>query len=306
MEVFFDLLYKVLPLYFIIFLGFAAGRFLKAQKETIASILIYILTPVIVFHGVATSDISLSTVVVPVLFWIIGTTLCLLFYIFGKKIWQDTTKNILAYTAGTGNIGYFGLPVAVAIFGDSAITIVALCVMGFVLYENTIGFYITARGHHTFRETIDKLVKLPSIYAFFLGIVFSLSKISLSPNYFDFIILIRGAYTVLGMMLIGLAISEVKTLVFDYKFILLSFLAKFLIWPVFMFLVIFADNRIFDVLTPLSSNVLMLLSLAPLAANTVAWATILKTKPEKASVAVLLSTLFALVYIPLAVSLFIK
>ncbi len=44
------------------------------------------------------------------------------------------------------------------------------------------------------------------------------------------------------------------------------------------------------------------MSIVPLAANTVAIATELKTYPEKASVAVLMSTLFALFFIPLVVS----
>lgn len=47
---------------------------------------------------------------------------------------------------------------------------------------------------------------------------------------------------------------------------------------------------------------MLLISACPLAANTVAFATLLKTEPEKAGVAVLLSTVFALFYIPALVA----
>ncbi len=70
--------------------------------------------------------------------------------------------------------------------------------------------------------------------------------------------------------------------------------------------VIIADNMVFRIYNPSIHKVMILMSIVPLAANTVAFATELKAQPEKASVAVLLSTLFALFYIPLIASLFLS
>ena len=53
-------------------------------------------------------------------------------------------------------------------------------------------------------------------------------------------------------------------------------------------------------------KVLLVASITPLAANTVVFATELKTHPKKASFAVFLSTIFALLYIPVFVALFLK
>jgi malate permease and related proteins len=47
------------------------------------------------------------------------------------------------------------------------------------------------------------------------------------------------------------------------------------------------------------------MAIVPLAANTVALATELKVHPERAAIAVLLSTLFALFYIPFMAYIFI-
>ena len=71
-----------------------------------------------------------------------------------------------------------------------------------------------------------------------------------------------------------------------------------------MFTVTMLDRLYFRFFDPSIVNVLLILSLVPLAANTVAIATELKTHPEKASLAVLLSTLFALFFIPAMVSIF--
>jgi len=195
--------------------------------------------------------------------------------------------------------------VTVAVFGEKAIGIVALLILGGIFYESTLGFFITARGHHTVTESLNKLFKLPLLYAFFLGLILNMAKIPLSRIYFDTVLLFRGAYTVLGMMIVGLALSEITDFRIDFKFVSLAFLAKFFLWPLLMLLVILADINLFRLLNRDTYQIMFLLSLSPLAANTVSFATILKVQPQKAAIAVLLSTIFALIYIPLMVSIFL-
>lgn len=305
MEIFATLLVKLIPFYIFILLGFLVGRILKAQKETVASILIYLVQPVIIFHGVYTSQINLGTLSLPIIFFLIASFICLSMYQIAKRFWHDSTKNILAFTAGSGNVGYFGLPVAVAIFGEQVLGLVALVILGSALYENTLGFFITARGHHTVGESLLKVATLPSLYAFFLGLAANLAHVSTGQIYLDTVLLFRGTYTLLGMMLIGLGLSAITSFKFDFKYISFAFLSRFFIWPLLILLVIILDAYIFRIYDDTLHKIMILMSIVPLAANTVAYATQLRAQPEKASVAVLLSTIFALFYIPLIVTLFL-
>ena len=50
----------------------------------------------------------------------------------------------------------------------------------------------------------------------------------------------------------------------------------------------------------------ILLSIVPIAANTVIFATVLNVYPEKVSSAVLFSTIFALVYVPIIIIFLLK
>ncbi len=168
------------------------------------------------------------------------------------------------------------------------------------------GFFITARGRHTVKESIDKLVRLPTIYAFIIGILVNLSNVNLGQIYLETVQYFRGAYTVCGMMIIGLGLSNIRKLKFDYKFILTSFTAKFLIWPVLISFVNFIDKLLFNIYDANIHRLMMLMSVVPIAANTVAYATVLKAQPEKASLVVVLSTLLALFYLPLIIVLFLK
>lgn len=306
LKIFLLLTGKLLPLYFLILLGYFAGRKLKVEKESIASLLIYFIAPVIVFHGVVTTKITLAVLSLPLVFFLVCSLISVLFLRIGKVYFRDATKNLLAMAAGSGNAGYFGLPVALSVFGERALGFVALIIMGFILYENTTGFFLMARGHHTVSESFRKLLRLPAVYAFLLGLIINMSGVKLGGWYPELVYYFRGAYTLLGMMMIGLGLSGVSRLAYDSNFFNLAFTAKFAVWPVIILLFINLDKLLFHLYTGEMYSIMLLMSLVPLAANNVAFASALKVHPEKAALAVLGSTLFALFYIPLMVAIFIK
>lgn len=307
MTVFLTILLKLVPLYLMISLGYLAAKGLNAQKETIAKLLIYIIAPTVLFYGAFTTEINFANLSLPFLFFTIACLMSLLFYGIGSFVYKkDSTKNILAFTSGTGNTGYFGLPVIYAVLGEQAFSLAALCILGFVLYENTLGYYLTAKGNYSAKDSLKKVVKLPIIYAFSLGLLFNLFSVNLGDMAVTTIGHFKGAYTLLGMMIIGMGLASVRLQHLDLKFIFLTFLAKFITWPLIIAGVIFLDQTAFHLYGTSIYNVMIIMAIVPLAANTVAFATELNVHPDKAALAVLLSTLFALFYIPLATTLFIK
>jgi len=225
-------------------------------------------------------------------------------FFIAKKIWSDSTRNILAFTSGIGNASYFGFPVAITLFGPNIARLVLIAALGFILFQNSLGFYMTARGHFTMRESLRRVIKLPTIYAFFTGLVANFLRIKLGQSYLDFVSLFQGTFSVLGVMLIGIGLANIKNYQYDFKFIVATLLIKFIIWPLLIFLVIFIDSKTIRLFNQELYKVMILVSIVPLAANTVAFASELKTHPEKAAMAVLISTMVALFYIPFVVGLF--
>lgn len=306
MDIFLTLLLKLIPLYILIFLGYVGGRYLKFNKETIASLLIDIIVPVVVFTGVATSEISISTISLPILFFVICFLVSMITYSLSGFFWKDSTRNILAFITGSGNTGYFGLPVAIALFGNNVIGIVASAILGTNLYATSVGYYIAAKGQHSAKESLIKVLKLPILYAFIAGALVNVLGFDLGKTYFDAAENFNGAYIILGMMLIGLGLADIRDFKFDFKFIFISFLAKFLLWPLIAITVLFIDTNFFNLYGPDLHKIIILMSIVPLAANVVSYVTILKSHPEKVSLAVLLSTIFALFYIPLVAALYLR
>jgi predicted permease len=306
MTLFLTILSMLIPLYLIIGLGFIGARILKAQIETIAKLLIYIIVPGVIFYGTYTAEINYANLSLPVLFFILASGMALVFLAIGTIIFkEDSTKNILAFTAGTGNTGYFGLPVIYALLGDQAFSLAVLSIIGFVLYENSVGFFLTAKGNHSGKESMLKVIKLPTLYAFCFGLLLNLLKVQLGENAVTMIDYFKGAYTLLGMMIIGMGLANIHIHQIDYKFVFLACMAKFIFWPLIIIGIIALDRYSLQLYNYSIYNVLIIMAIVPMSASTVAVATELKVHPEKAAVAVLLSTVFALFYIPLITSIFI-
>ena len=289
-----------------IFLGYLGGKFLNIRKETIAPLLLNIIVPVVIFTGVVNTKIILSTLSIPLLFFLVSSSISLLVYYLAGFVWKDSTRNILAFASGTANTGYFGLPVAIAIFGNSAIVIVSLALLGTSLYTNSLGYFLAARGQHTAKESLIKVLKLPILHAFFIGLLVNLSGIKLGAIYFDMAKNFNGAFVILGMMIIGLGLADIKDFEFDFKFIGLSLFIKFFVWPLIILIIILLDNYTFKIYDHNLYKILILMAIVPVATNIVSYATILKAQPEKLSLVVFISTLFALFYVPLISALFLR
>lgn len=303
MTIFLTLLQKLIPLYGIILIGFVAARRLPIDRQTIGTLLLYVISPLVFFNSVAQMPFDAHFLWLPASTFGLGTVISWTFYRLGGYLWQDSTKNILAFTAGTGNTGYFGIPVILILFGEPAVAYAVMGVIGYVLYENSVGYYLTARGQYSAAESLKRVTRLPALYAFLAGLLFSYWKIPIPPYVHDTLVFVRGSYSILGMLIIGIGLAKLKG-AFDWKFLGATFFAKFGVWPAATALLTRLDQSIFHLYSPEIHRIMFVIASTPLAANTVVLATLLKAEPEKAAMAVLLSTLAALFLIPAYVAFF--
>ena len=302
MELFAGLIIKILPLYILVLLGYLAGTYFSVSKETVANLLIFFIAPFVVLSGVWMSPLNGSLIFLPLLFFALATVTSVAFYALGSAFWKGPEKNVLAFAAGSGNTGYFGLPLVVALFGEQYLSIAVLSTLGLIVYENTIGYYLIARGSFDSKQALMKLIALPAIYAFLLGVILLVQSVPIGESVTTLFANFRGAYSIFGLMLVGIGLSGVTRSNIDTPFVSLAFAAKFLMWPAVSSAAILLDMHTFHLLDPSAYPIVLALSIVPVASNTVAYATSLKAVPEKAAIAVVLSTVAALIYIPLFVA----
>lgn len=299
------LLSKLLPLYITVVLGWLAGRYLQASGKHIAGIMLYMITPAVIFAGVMQAPLTPSVVLLPLLVYCFCAIVALV-HLWVARRWLSESANMIPLTVGTGNTGYFGIPVALLLFGEQGVGLYIVCMLGTTLFENSLGFYLAARGRFGVRDCLLKVIRLPSLYAFCLGVVLNFSHVAIPSILQPLFDNLRGAYSVLGMMIIGMSILSLQGLAGEMRFTTLAFFGKFVAWPALALAFWWVDAELLGIYDEAIHRSLLLVSITPIAANTVVIATLLDTSPRQVAGTALLSTVFALLYIPLMVSLFVS
>lgn len=304
MTVFLALITKIIPLYLVIGIGYLAEKKFEINKKHIADLLIYILGPAVVFLGTYRVDLRWEIFSLPIIVGVICSILSLAALPLAGKIWDDGTENIVAFSAGNGNTGYFGIPVCLALLGEQSLPLVVMFMLGTSLAQNTAGYYVIARHEYTAYKTLQKLLRLPLMHALFAGLLLNFLEVQLSPMILETLEILKAAYVPLGIMAIGFALVGVRWQDFDLKLAFMTLFIKFVIWPVLFFGFIYLDKAYFHLYGEIVHQVIAIQSLVPIAANTVVFAEELHDHPEKAAVIIIISTLIALVYIPLMIAFF--
>ncbi|MDR0329853.1 MAG: AEC family transporter [Rickettsia sp.] len=306
MAIFTIVFFKTISVLLSVVIGFLAGRYSKVERDSIASLLFYFISPIVFFAIPASTTLTLSALSVTVVVFFIATSLSIFSYYFFGRYWLDHTRNIIALSAGIANGGYFMLPIAATLFNDYVLSIYMMAVIGINIFESSVGFYICARSFANSSESILKVVKLPILNGFLLGCLFSFAGFTLPDFLDDFIYNIRGAFSILGMVMVGLALSALQKFEIDIKFTLATFMAKFLFYPLEINIFILLDKFVLGWYDENYYNALRLLSTAPMAANVIVIASLQKFYPEKVATTVFLSLLFGVVYIPVMVTIFLS
>ena len=304
MDIFTLLAANIFPLYILIGLGYIAGRWMDVNLHSMAIIAIYILAPMVNLGAMIQLKFEPSVLLLPVIMFFVSGAIGTFFYKTAPLAWKDTTANLIALGSVSGNTGYFGLPIILAMFDVKYVAIYMIMNLGVSISELTTGYYFGARGHADVKQAMLKVLKLPVIHAIWIGLVLNGLDIQLSPVMTRYWNYATGAWVFTGIMLIGVALGKQSKLELDFRLMRWLFSAKFIAWPLACALVIAIDSVFFQVFDATIYRMIVIFSAVPLAGNLVAYASNLNIHPERAAGAVLVSTFLALLTIPLALTLF--
>jgi predicted permease len=297
---------QIIPLLILIGLGYFAGRKLDVNLHSLAAIAIYILAPFVNFGAMANIDLDPAYASLPFVSFVLSFIVSSLSYYVAKRVLADETRNLVGLASVSGNTGYFGLPLVIALLGPEWVGVYLMINLGSLIAEATIGYYMAARGHFSMNESIKKVLKLPVFYAVIAGLMFNFMQFPL-PEVFDtYWTYAAGAWVLIGMMLIGVALSKTGAFVFGPRMITHLFIVKFMVWPCIVITVLLLDSQFLGLYGEEVYLMALIYGLVPLAGNPVAYAAQLGLKSERIAMAVLLSTLFALIYMPAVLYLLMK
>ncbi len=295
---------NIFPLYILIALGYIAGRWMDVNLHSMAIIAIYFLAPVVNFSAMLRLQFDPTYIALPIAIFLGSAAIGITTYNFARRRWKDNSVNLISMSSVTGNTGYFGLPIILALFDPKYAGIYLLMNTGLIISELGLGYYFGARGHADVKGALMKVVKLPVVHAVWLGLLFNFLDVQPSALFIRYADYATGAWVLVGMMLIGIALGKQEKIVFEPRLIKWLFTAKFLLWPLFGAAFIAADSMFLHLFDPTIYAMMAIFCSVPLAGNLVAYAATLNLQPERVAGAVLASTLLALLTVPLALYLF--
>lgn len=269
------------------------------MNKGLADILIQIALPfMIVTSFIFTYDKTIQTNVIKAFYYsflgyilIISISYLLLFLIQGNK------KTILHFANVFPNTGYIGFPILLSIYGPEGVIYGSIFNMFFVIFLWTYGIMLFKKDSkvETLGTEIKKVLFNPSIIAVLIGIGIMIFRIQLPHALLSAINRIGSITGPLSMMIIGGILAEAKILSYLKDCTIYYGLGtKLIMVPLFVYLVFSYLGGPSKVI-----NSVILMSAMPASAMTSILAESFQKEADYAAVLVSLSTLLALVTIPL-------
>jgi len=294
----------LLPLVLLIILGWLVGKAHDIDLKSVSTPLIYAFSPVVAFGSTAQLSFHGMLMLLPFLTYAMATFIGLSSFALGQKLLRDKDIGfLLPQATGSGNNGYYGLPLAMALFPPEQVGIYFLIMLGTTLYESTIGYYFVGRGHLTVKHALQRVVKMPVIYAIAAGLLFSALHVPLDAGVLKLWEVARGCYVGIGMMIIGLALSKHKNLAWEWDFIALAMFGKNLLWAAVAGAFIALDSCVLKLFDTTIHTMIAILAITPVGANTAAFAAQHNFKTQIAATVVFVTTTISFAALPVILPL---
>jgi malate permease and related proteins len=299
MNVLSKLLSSVLPLYAFIGAGYVASRFFDLKSKAVSRILLFFLIPVVIFYNLAKAEIS-QLLIVAALVFTLGLLMNLPALLTQRFLAKDFDRPLLLCGFSYFNIGWFGIPIVLALFGEKQMPLIISAYMGNVFYGDTIGYYLISRSKDLpIKESVKNVVKIPAIYACVAAIVANLLGLKMPESVSGIMDIVSWILSALGMVIIGIGLSDVDFKKADYSTFGKILSVRYLSAAATMGLLVWLELTIRGQLKADEQKLLLLIPAFPIAANLVVFASFLETEVENASLLVSLSSLISLLIVPI-------
>ncbi|MET0244009.1 MAG: AEC family transporter [Flavitalea sp.] len=298
MEVLPELLKKVFPYYGFILIGFFCARKWKLESKWISKLLLFVFIPLLIIEKMLQADLKETAVAGTMIF--VLAMLMNLPAIWGRKIARDNIDpSITSVSYSYYNIGWFGIPVVTALFGEEKLALVISAYIGNALYGDTVGYYLASRSKGiSAAQAFAKIFKIPAIYAAAVGIGLNAAGVELPEAAKTAGTVAGWLVSASGMLIIGITLAGVKFKNIAWKMFSKLISIRYISGALILALLVLAESFWPAILEPDQQKIMLLLASFPIAANLVVFATVLETEEENAALLVGITSMVSLVLVP--------
>lgn len=273
-------------------MGFIAKKIFQDEihERTLILLSLYFLQPILTFWGLTRSPIDFNLVLTPFLYFIIVTiVLIILIFVGNIFLTEQKDRSIFIATSLIGNTGNLGIPLGIALYGESSVPYTSIINIANVFFIYTVGIYFFAKSAFSFKESLLQMVKIPILWFAFFALYYNYRGFTIHPQLE--LVLQMGAYAtiVLQLMIFGVYLAKTKIASQNYRLTFGVSFAKLVLLPLVGMIVVLLSPL------PKEIGVILIVSLlVPLAVNNVNIAALYDCKPYDVTAIVFFSTVLFL------------
>ncbi len=307
----------ILPIAFIILLGFLLRRFGGRYEHAFSKTQLYILGPALLFSVMARNDTGYGLILQLLLYVVIlSAGLLLLTQGIGKLAGAGRVeRNAMSLAGVFTNSGFYGIPVCMLAFGEEGLKWAALYIVASSTVQSTLGVFLASAGKQKATAALATVFKVPLIWALIAGRV--LADVNLLPPepFMQMIDLLGRSAIPLGLLLLGMQLERIVTgddgeieyeetkRVSPGRMVSLGITSGLI--KIFGALGIALVVLRFFHVDPVLRNVMLVQSAMPTAVNAVVYATEFDCRPKLVAIGILSSTVISVGSITMILSLLV-
>jgi len=304
---FFQVTSSIIILFIMIAIGYASYRMKVIDRQGakgLSSFLVNISLPclIIVSMQIPLTEESFGSTLqmfgIAAVYYLISFVFAFAFPRFLSKDEHET--GVMKFMLVFSNLGFMGIPVTAAIFGQEAVFYTSLVMLPFGLLVFSAGILMLRPDMG--KNLNPKLFLNSGILSSLAGLVFFFTGFVIPSPFIDVLEILGDLTTPLAMVVVGalLATLPVSGMFGDLRIYFISFLRLIAIpFVVFLVLTPFVEDQIFI-------GIAVLLASMPVAANSVLLAEEYDVDSTLASKGVFISTLLSLITVPVIAALLIS
>ena len=295
----------MLPIFFLVLLGFFLDKKFHIDVKTLSKFMFYLVIPSFIFTNVSTTDFppaSLSIIGGIFVFML----LCFIVALIVSKVrhydagMSESCRNALMFN----NTGNLGVALIILVFSHDPFVVngqtpylaeaMVAQIIIFIVQSvslNTLGLYQAGRGRLSARDTLKVMFQMPIVYVLVLALLARYIGFD-SKHFFLWPILEMAGKSLLpvAMVSIGAQLSQTKIRWFDPDVWIISIL-KMTVLPLLGLAMIYGANAIYPgTFTAVSATVFLIYCAIPTAVNTALFAIEFGNNPDYATQIVMNTT----------------
>lgn len=297
-----SLLLIIFPVFFIFAIGFIGQKLIGFDIKSISTAALYLMSPFLAFRTFYSNPLTWDYFYIILFSLLLSFILFVIIWIIAKVMKATRSERSAMILGGVFmNSGNYGAPVVLFALGSIGFDYAVIMMVFQSLLMNSFGIFFASIGGSekaTWRDALQRVVRMPLIYAAILGLLLQVFQLTLPFSLMEGISLIADASIPTVMLVLGMQLAVMARKKVKYRYVTAVSVIRMIASPVIAMLIL-----LFLPVNDLLKAVLIIQAAMPAAANTTIFALQFNTEPDLVSFTTFFTTLASIVTIPIVLFL---